>query len=134
MGLNSPTNPGSIYQFYIIAAARGVAANSLATTTLTWLNGASASNTIPMTARVLGKSGTLALMIASIQLNSVAIQPVTAASSALMGSGADPLVFPLGTTTSASVVPASGNWAVVVSTINGTSASIDVEVWGIRTS
>lgn len=133
MQLNTPSNASPI-QFYLLAVARGVSANALATTTLIWLNGASAANTIPMSGRVFGKSGTLALMVASIQLNSVAIQPVTAASSVLMGAGADPLVFPLGTTTSASVVPASGNWSIVVSTINGTAATVDCEIWGIRTS
>lgn len=133
MQLNNPSNVSPI-QFYLIAAARGVSANSLATTTLTWLNGASAANTIPMTARVFGKSGTLALMVASLQLNSVVIQPITAASSVLLGSGADPLVFPLGTNTSTSVVPVSGNWSVVVGTINGTAATIDVEIWGVRIS
>lgn len=133
MDIISPS-AASQYQFYLIAVARGINANSLATTTLSWQNGATAANTLPVTARVYGRSGTMALMVANIQLNSTTIQPVSAASSALLGSGSDPLVFPLGTTTSASVVPASGNWTVVVGTINGAGATIDVEIWGIRTS
>lgn len=121
-------------QFYLIASARSVDANSLATTTAIWQNGANAANTIPIAARVFRKTGTLSLLVGSIRLNSTIIQPISSASSLLMGAGADPIQFLLDTTTSATVVPLSGNWDVVVGTINGTAATIDVEIWGFRTS
>lgn len=124
----------SANQFYLISAGRGINANSLATTTLTWQNGATAANTIPIVGRVFGKSGTLSLMVASIRLNSTIIQPVSAASSVLIGAGADPVNFMLNTTVSTTVIPLSGNWDVVIGTINGTGATIDVEIWGFRTS
>lgn len=119
-------------QYYLIAVARGVNANSVASTVLSWQGGASAANTLPCVARVLGKSGTLSLMIAALRLNSVIIQPISAASSALLGSAADPITFPLGTTTSAAVTPLSGNWDINVTTFNGTSSTVDVEIYGIR--
>lgn len=133
MQLTIPSN-ASPYQFYIIAVARGVNANSIATATLAWVNGTNASNTIPMTARIFGKSGTLSLMVAALRLNAVIIQPISAANSTLLGSGTDPVLYPLGTTTSATVVPGSGNWDINVTTPNGTASTVDVEIWGIRTS
>lgn len=133
MLVTTPLNASS-NQFYLIASARGVDANSLATTTAIWQNGASAANTIPIVARVFRKSGTLLLMVGSIRLNATIIQPISAASSALMGAGSDPIQFLLDTTTSSTVMPATGNWDVVVGTINGSGATIDVEIWGFRTS
>lgn len=124
----------SANQFYLIAAARGVDANNLATTTAIWQGGASATNTIPMVARMFRKTGTLALMVGSIRLNSTIVQAISAGSSALMGAAADPIQFMLNTTTSATVVPLSGNWDIVVGTINGAPATIDMEIWGFRTS
>lgn len=133
MQLTAPSF-ASPFQFYLIAVARGVNANSVAATTLSWVNGASAANTIPMMARVFGKSGTLSLMVATLRLNTTIIQPISAANSALLGSGADPVNYPLGTTTSATVMPATGNWDINVTTFNGTASTVDVEIWGIRTS
>lgn len=133
MQLNTPTN-ASLNQFYLIAVARGVDANSLATTIMSWQNGASAANTIPIIGRVFRKSGTLSLMVASIRLNSTIIQPLSAAASVLLGAGADPTNYMLDTNTSGTVIPISGNWDVVIGTVNATASTIDVEVWGFRTS
>lgn len=134
MNVNNPPGPVSSVQPYLLAAARGVNANSLGATALTWQGTNSAANTIPMFARVLGKTGTFSLMVASLALNSVVIQPISALNAALLGSGSDPIIYVLNTTTSASVIPASGNWSITVGTINGTAATCDIEVWGWRIS
>lgn len=130
--INTP-GPVSINQPYLLAFARGVDANSLATTALTWANGMTAATTLPMFARVKRVTGTLSLMVASLRLNTTIIQPITALQSALMGAAASPLNFALDTTTSATVVPGTGNWDIIVGTINGGAATIDVEIWGIYT-
>lgn len=133
MNVSNPPGPVSTNQPYLLAFARGVDANSLATTTLTWANNMNAATTLPMFARVKRITGTLSLMIGSIRLNAVIIQAVSAVQSALMGAAANPLNFTLDTTTSATVVPATGNWDMVVGTINGGASTIDVEIWGIYT-
>lgn len=130
--INIP-GPVSANQSYLLAFARGVDANSLATTTLGWANGMTAATTLPMFARVKRVTGTLSLMVASLRLNTTIIQPITALQSALMGAAASPLNFALDTTTSATVVPGTGNWDIIVGTINGGAATIDVEIWGIYT-
>lgn len=130
----NPPGPVSSIQPYLIAFVRGVNANSLATTTMNWNGSNGAGNTFPLFARVLGKSGTLALLVANIRLNGVVIQPITALNSALLGAGTDPITYVLNTTTSASIIPASGNWDIVVGTINGSAATIDVEIYGWRIS
>lgn len=127
----NPPGPVSTNQSYLLAFARGVDSNALATTTLTWANNMSAATTLPMFARIKRISGTLALLVASIRLNTVIIQPIGAVQSALMGAAANPLIFALDTTTSATVVPSTGNWDIVVGTINGGASSIDVEIFGI---
>lgn len=124
----------SASQFYLLADARSVDANAQAATTMIWRNGAGATNTIPIIARVFRKTGTLVLMVGTLRLNSTIIQPISAVSSALMGSGADPINFLLDTNTSTTVVPASGNWDLNVTTINGGASTVDVEVWGFKMS
>lgn len=130
------TNPPTVSanQFYLIAAARGVNANSLGTTSVPFQNNLSASNTLPMFIRVLGKSGTFSLMIATVLLNSVVIQTISAAASVLVGSGADPLIFPTSSTVAAAIIPVSGAYQITVGTINGSAATLDVEVWGMKIS
>lgn len=120
-------------QFYLIAVARSVDSNSLATTTLTWNANMSAANTIPVIARLYRKTGTISLLVASLTLNGTTIQAIPALTSALLGSSSDPLNFLLSTNTSASVVSLSGNWSFAVGTINGTASTIDIEVWGFKT-
>ncbi len=133
MDLTNPPGPVSTNQPYLLAFGRGVDANALATTTLTWTNNMSALTTLPMFARVKRVTGTLSLMVASLRLNTTVIQPITALQSALMGAAANPLNFALDTTTSATVVPGTGNWDIIVGTINGGAATVDVEIWGIFT-
>lgn len=128
------TNPPTVspVQSYLIASALSVNSNTLATTTLNWATGMTAANTLPMFAQIFRRTGTLSLLIGSLRLNAVIIQPVSALQAALLGSGADPLIFPLGTTTSATIVPVSGNWDFVVGTINGGASTIDVLVYGLK--
>lgn len=133
MPLEVPSN-ASTNQFYLIAVARGVDANSIATTTMSWLSGSSAANTIPMVARVFRRTGTLSLMVGSLRLNSTIIQPLSAASSALLGAGSDPTQFQLDTTTSTTAMPVTGNWDINITTFNGTASTVDAEIWGFRTS
>lgn len=121
-------------QFYLLASLRGVSANDLATTALSWQNGANAVNSIPVVARIYRRSGTLSLMIGTLNLNSVVVQAVSAVQSALLGAAADPLQYPLSSAVSVGIVPIAGDWGFTVGTINGTASTIDIEVWGIRTA
>lgn len=120
-------------QFYLIASARSIDANSLATTTLTWAAFMSAANTIPLIARLYRKTGTVSLLVGTLALNGTTIQSIPALTSTLLGAAADPLNLLLSTNTSASIVPISGNWAFTVGTVNGTPSTVDVEVWGFKT-
>lgn len=131
MRLEVPSN-ASPNQFYLLASGSGIDANSLATTTLIWQGGATAANSIPVLARITRQTGTLALMVGSLRLNTTIVQAISAGSSALMGAAADPIQFMLDTNTSVTVVPLSGNWDLVVGTINAGAATIRIEVWGYR--
>lgn len=130
------TNPPvvSTVQSYLLAAARSVDANTLATTTLAWQGTATAANSFPVAVRIYRRTGTLSLLIGTVLLNSVVIQTVSAIQSALLGAAADPLHYPVSSTTSVTIVPISGNYQFTVGTINGSGATIDVEIWGLRTS
>lgn len=119
-------------QSYLLASALGADANSLATTTLNWTIGMNAANTIPLYAQVFRRTGTLSLMVATLRLNTVIIQPIAALTAALLGAGADPIGFSLDTTTSTTVIPVAGNWDLTVGTINGTAATIDVMIYGLK--
>lgn len=129
--INFP-GPVSTNQLYLLASGI-IDANTLATTSLPWLNNMSAATTLPMYARIKRVTGTLSLLIASLRLNTTIIQPITALQSALMGAAASPITFALDTTTSATVIPSAGNWDLVVGTINGGAATISVEIFGIYT-
>lgn len=133
MNVSNPPGPVSTQQFYLIASAVGVDANSLATTTMNWSAAFTAANTLPMYARLKRATGTLSLLVGSIRLNATIIQPVTALQAALVGATSSTLNFTLDTTTSATNIPAAGNWDVVVGTINGSAATITVEIWGVFT-
>lgn len=128
------TNPPTVssVQSYLLASVLGANANGLATTTLSWANGMSAANTIPLYAQVFRRTGSLSLMVATLRLNAVIIQPIAALASALLGVGADPIGYSLDTTTSATVIPVAGNWDLTVGTINGSSATLDVFVYGLK--
>lgn len=132
MIVDNPTGPVSPNQVFLIASKLGVDANALATTVLDWQNGASAATTFPMYARVSRASGTLALMVASLRLNATIIQPISAVQSALLGAAAAPLIFSVDTNTSATVIPNTGNYDVVVGTINGGASTIDIYVYGLK--
>jgi hypothetical protein len=129
MDIINPPGPVSTNQFYLLASGT-VDSNALATTVLTWANNLTAATSIPMFARIRRASGTLALMIGSLRLNTTIVQPISAVQSALLGAAANPLIFALDTTTSATVIPMTGNWDFVVGTINGGASSILVEVYG----
>lgn len=132
MDILNPSGPVSTNQLYLLASGV-IDANTLATTSLSWLSSMTAATTLPMYARVRRVTGTLSLLIASLRLNSTIIQPITALQSALMGAAASPITFALDTTTSATVIPSAGNWDLVVGTINGGAATISVEIFGIYT-
>ncbi len=132
MIVSNPPGPVSSTQPYLIASAVNIDGNSLATTTLNWNNGASAANTLPMYARIVRRTGTITLLVASLRLNSNIIQPITAIQSALLGSGNDPVIYPLSSLVSVTTVPIAGNWDLVVNTINGSSTTIDVSIYGLK--
>ena len=131
MQITAPSTVSSS-QFYLLASAQNVDANSVATTALNWQNGASAGNSIPMVGRVFRRTGTLSLLVATLRLNSTIIQPISAVSSALLGAAANPLNFLLDTNVSATVFPLAGNWDINVTTFNGSAATVDVEIWGFK--
>lgn len=132
MIVSNPPGPVSSVQSYLLASVLGANANGLATTTLNWANGMSAANTIPLYAQVFRRSGTLSLMVATLRLNTVIVQPISALNAALLGAGADPIGYSLDTTTSATVIPVAGNWDLTVGTINGGAATVDVFVFGLK--
>lgn len=131
MIVSNPPGPVSLNQAYLLAVARNVDANTLATTALSWQNGMSAATTFPMYARITRKTGTLSLMVASLRLNSVIVQPISAVQSALLGAASDPLLYPLSSAISVTIVPITGNWDIVIGTINGSGATLDCEIWGL---
>ena len=122
---------GSQSQFYLLAAARAVDTNALASTVLEWQNGANAANSLPVVARLFRRSGTLSLLIATLTLNGTTVQAISAVQSALLGAAADPLQYPLSSAVAVAILPVSGNWGFTVGTINGTASSIDVLVYGM---
>lgn len=131
MQISAPSSVSSS-QFYLLASARDVDANAIATTTLNWQNGASAANSTPIMGKIFRKTGTLSLMVGALRLNATIIQPVSAVQSALLGAGANPINYLLDTNTSVTVLPIVGNWDVNLTTPNGTASSIDVEIWGFK--
>lgn len=134
MEIFQPSLSASANQIFPIASIVGMDANALATTTLNWVAGLNAGNTMPMFVQISRLTGTLSLMIATLNLSATIIQPISAASSVLLGSSSSPVQFSLDTTTSTTAFPNSGNWSVVIGTINGSGATISVTVWGLKTS
>lgn len=132
MNVSNPPGPIGTAESYLIASLAGINANSAATTTLNWAPGLTAANTLPLFARVSVATGTLSLMVASIRLNTVVVQPFSAANSVLLGSGTDPVNFPISSAVSTTVIPASGNWDLTVGTINGTAATVNVSIYGLK--
>ncbi len=133
MTVTNPPVVGTV-QSYLLAAARNVDSNTLATTTLGWQGTATAANSFPMYAQLYRKSGTLLLLVGTLLLNSVIIQAVSAAQAALLGAGADPLQYPLSSAVSVAILPVAGNYQFTVGTINGSGSTIDIEIWGVRTA
>ena len=134
MDVVNPLGPVSSIQPYLVAAVRAVDGNALATTALSWQGTASAANTLPLYIRIVPKSGTFSLMVANVQLNGVTMQAISAVQSALIGSSANPLLYPVSSAVGVNVAAVTGNWQVVVATINGSAATFDCEIWGLRIS
>lgn len=133
------SNPFSLsssqFPLIVIANKTGIDANALATTTLDYRNGATAANSIPLFARVTRASGTMLLLVFSIRLNAAILHAVAAPVSALMGGSGENLLLPLNSTTASLTVPnATGNYDVVVGTVNGTASTLNIEIYGIKIS
>lgn len=131
MSITTYIPPQNSNQFYLLADGRSINTNTLATTALTWRNGATAATSMPLMARIYRKTGTLLLLVGTLNLNSVVIQAVSAVQSALLGAAADPLNFAITTNTSATIIPISGDYGFTVGTINGSVSSVDCEIWGL---
>lgn len=132
MNVSNPPGPVSAAQLYLLASAT-VDANALATTALAFQNGATATNSMPLMCRITRLTGTLALMVGTLNLNAVAIQPVSAVQSALMGAAADPVQYPINSLAGVTAVPVAGAYSFTVATINGAGATISVQVYGLKT-
>lgn len=130
---NYPATPSAI-QPYLIANAIGVDANALATTALNYAAGMTAANTFPLCMRIYRVTGTLALLVGSLKLNNVVIQPVLAAEAAVLAATSSALHYPISSTVAVQPVPVAGSYAFTVATINGGASTITVEVWGLRIS
>lgn len=124
----------SSVQPYLLANAVGVDANSLATTSLNWIGTMNAANTFPLFARIYRVTGTMALLIATLKLNSIVIATILAAESAQLAATTSALQYPLSSTVSVTPMPVAGNYQLTVGTINGSGATITVEVWGFKIS
>lgn len=130
---NPPAAPSSI-QPYLIANAIGVDANTLATTSLNWIAGMSAANTFPLFMRVYRATGTLALLVATLKLNSVVIQTIAAAEALVLAATSSALQYPISSAVAVQPIPIAGNYQITVGTINGAGATISIELWGFKTS
>lgn len=131
--LNPVTSPSSV-QPYLIANAIGVDANALATTTLNYVGSMTAANTVPLFMRVYRVTGTLALLVGSLKLNSVVMQAVLAAESVVLAATSSVLHYPISSTVAVQPVPTVGSYAFTVGTVNGAPSTVTVEIWGLRIS
>lgn len=129
------TNPASFLpKVVLIASKSNVNANSLATTTLDYAAGISASNSFPLFGRITRNNGTLSLLVFTIRLNSNVLKAVAAASTLLLGATTDALIVPLNSVETPSVVSITGGYDVNVTTINGSSGGIDISIYGLQVS
>ena len=133
MTVNNPPLVSSIQPF-LIASATAIDSNALATTTLTWATGMTAANTVPLFMRVSRVTGTMLLLIGTLNLNSVVMQTVAAAEAAALGASASALQYPISSVLSVVPVPTVGNYGFVVGTINGSASTITVQVYGWKIS
>lgn len=124
----------SLPKLVLIASATGIDANSLATTNLTFPQGMSAGNTIPLFAKITRNTGTITLLVCTIRLNAVSLKAIAAVTTALLGATANYLTIPLNSDLAAQAIPITSNYDVVVNTINGGASTIDVSIWGYQMS
>jgi hypothetical protein len=132
MEVNTPPAAPSAVQPYLIASVASVDANALATTDLSWATGMTAANTIPLFMRVYRATGTLALLIGQLKLNSVIVQTVGAAESVVLAATSSALQYPISSVVGVQVVPIAGNYQFTVATVNGTASTVRVEVYGFK--
>jgi hypothetical protein len=91
-----------------------------------------AANTIPLFMRVYRATGTLALLIGQLKLNSVIVQTVGAAESVVLAATSSALQYPISSVVGVQVVPIAGNYQFTVATVNGTASTVRVEVYGFK--
>ncbi len=118
--------------FILIAKGTNIDGNTLAATTLTYQSNFNASNTLPLFAKITRKSGTVLLLVFTIRLNSNILASCAAIFTALLGSGGDFLTTSLTNNIGATVTSVSSNYDVNVTTINGSAATFDLEIYGIK--
>lgn len=136
MKLNNPTNAQATPYPCILASASNVDANALATTTLAWIGTHSAANSYPQFVKITRKTGTFLLLVLNINLGASLLRANAAVTMALLGAGSSPLLLPLSSDTASLAVSisAASNYSAIVATINGSSSTFDLEIWGLRIS
>lgn len=126
MQLNQPA--ASTHSSYgrRIASAQNINANSLASTVLSFEPGLSLSNSMPAYIIIKYNSGTFTLAVARLKIGSVVLSSLLALNGLALGNPAIANILTTGWVINALV----DNLQVEVTTINGSSSSFNIEVFG----
>jgi len=123
-----PTIPGTSSVVQKIAYVTNLDLTTLATTTMTYMPGMSAANTVPLFRVVRRRSGIIGIAVISVALGTDPID----ATSALAGVASG--IYNFRPVDSNILLGTTGDYKTTVGTANVGAATADIEVWGIVTS
>jgi hypothetical protein len=130
MKLSSPSSsaPKSSNDLYLIATHKDININELESKTIQFLSGISAKNTIPLFAKIIRNNGIISDAKCGIYLNKEKIKDVSVQ------------ICQIGSTNKQVIANfdqeiayhTEGDYNFVIDNINGSAASISVEIYGLK--
>lgn len=110
-----------------IATVTNVNGNSLASTTIALLGGFSLSNYCPIMGTIIYRTGTYTLGIAKVVSGASDLTGLIVLNGL---SSTAPVIFSISTV--GGLLDTTGNLGITIATVNGTAATFDIAIYGIK--
>ncbi len=114
-----------------IALAKGVNINALGETEFIYTDDSRAETSAPSFVRIVGKNGIISEVELEIKLDKKVIKKIKNELS-ILGSTKNQLIIIFDSNLDGVSYPTSGHYSVNVTKINGSSANLDISIYGVR--
>lgn len=132
MQIASPVSIDRKTAEHLLVFSRDIDINSIHSKTLNYITNLSASNTVPLFIRIFRKKGIISQASFSIKLDEIVLKHVSEQINSLIGTTNRQLILQFDSIKDSIVYPTSGNYSVEINSINGSAATIDIEIYGLK--